>query len=121
MIKAMIVEDEETLHVLYIMMLDLMHIQIVGTAKNGAEAVERYKSLKEKPEIILMDYRMPIKNGIEATKDLKAIDSNSKILFASADSAIEHEAMSVGAIGFLLKPFGFEDLKKAINKALNLA
>lgn len=102
------------------MMLELINIEVLGSAKNGAEAIEMYKALEEKPDIILMDYRMPIKNGIETTKELKAIDSESKILFASADSSIEHEALSIGAIGFLNKPFCFEDLKKAIQNALNM-
>ncbi len=101
-------------------MLNMIHIEVIGFAKNGEEAIAKYKEFKEKPDLILMDHRMPIKNGIETAKYLKAIDSESKILFTSADNSVEEEAMSVGAMGFLKKPFGFEELQKAIQKALNL-
>ncbi len=118
--KAFIVEDEETLHVLYKMMLNLIDIDVLEFAKNGEDAIAKYKSFTEKPDLILMDHRMPIKNGIETTKYLKTIDSKSKILFTSADTSVEEEALSVGAVGFLKKPFGFEELRNAILKALNL-
>ena len=78
-----------------------------------------YKSFIEKPDIILMDHRMPIKNGIEVVKEILQIDSNSKIIFASADSTIKSEALSIGAVSFLEKPFSMNTLINEIKKVIN--
>ena len=77
-----------------------------------------YKSFIEKPEVILMDHRMPIKNGIDTSKELLQINDKIKILFTSADSSIKQEALSLGAFSFLDKPFTIDFLINEIKKAL---
>ena len=69
-----------------------------------------YKSLSEKPDIILMDHRMPVKNGLEATKEILKIDPNVKIIFASADTTVKTLALQAGAVAFHVKPFSMRDL-----------
>lgn len=93
--------------------------KVLGQANNGEEAVSRFKSLSEKPDIILMDHRMPIKNGIDATKEMLSLDSNAKILFASADDSVKEEALSIGAIGFTAKPFSITELIEDMEKFIN--
>lgn len=97
---------------IYLEILTTFGYEIIDTAINGDEAVEKFKSFLNKPDIIIMDYRMPLKNGIEATKEIVKIDSDTKIIFASADSTVETLALSVGAISFLEKPF---DIEKLVN------
>ena len=63
---------------------------------------------------------MPIKNGIEATKEILQINSNTKIIFASADKSVRSQAMSVGAIIFLEKPFNIKTLVKEVKRVLNI-
>jgi two-component system chemotaxis response regulator CheY len=87
---------------------------ISGTAKNGIEAVELYKTCQNKPEIILMDHRMPLKNGLDAMKEIIQYDNSAKVIFTSADHVIEKEARREGAIEFLLKPFSNSYLIKKI-------
>jgi len=99
-------------------MLLLNGFEVVGIANNGEEAVLIYKSFLEKPHIILMDHRMPIKNGIDATKEILQIDNHSKIIFTSADTNIREEALSIGAVSFKDKPFTIERLINNIKKAL---
>jgi two-component system chemotaxis response regulator CheY len=89
---------------------------IIGEAKNGEEAVSLYSNFPKKPDIILMDHRMPIKNGIEATKQILNISNKSKIIFTSADNSIKQEALSIGAKSFLDKPFSITDLINEIKK-----
>jgi len=88
-------------------------------ASNGKEAVDLYKTLSDKPDIILMDHRMPVKNGIEASKEILEIDNQSKIIFLSADSSVENDALSIGAKKFVKKPFTIKDLIQNIEIALN--
>ncbi len=90
--------------------------RVIGEAKNGQEAVSLFNSFPKKPDIVLMDYRMPIKNGIEATKQILKINDKSKIIFTSADNSIKQEALSIGARSFLDKPYSVTDLITEIKK-----
>jgi len=84
------------------------------------EAVCKYKSFSKKPDIILMDHRMPIKNGIETFKEILKINNNAKIIFVSADNSIKNDVLSLGATDFLCKPFNIEKLIQSIKNALNI-
>ncbi len=96
--------------------------RVIGEATNGEEAVSLFNSFPKKPDIVLMDHRMPIKNGIEATKQILKINSKSKIIFTSADNSIKQKALSIGARSFLDKPFSITDLITEIkNVYKNLA
>jgi DNA-binding response OmpR family regulator len=116
----LIVEDDFTIALLYEKILETMGIQTIS-ANNGKEAVDLYISLSDKPDIILMDHRMPIKNGIEALKEILEIDNQSKIIFLSADSSLENDVLSIGAKKFIKKPFSIKELIKSIKKILNFS
>ena len=90
-INVFIVEDEPSLQKLYKMVLDDPKYKIVGVAKNGVEAIEKFRSYSLKPDIILMDHRMPLKNGIDAAREIMQINSKSKIIFISADETVKEE------------------------------
>jgi two-component system chemotaxis response regulator CheY len=93
---------------------------VVGAAKDGEEAVTMFREFPTKPDIILMDHRMPIKNGIQATREILANSSNLKpiIIFVSADRSIREEALSIGAYSFKDKPFTLDRLYSNIEKAI---
>ncbi|TFF88927.1 MAG: response regulator [Promethearchaeota archaeon] len=111
-----IVEDDFSLENLYKSIISFIGYNIVAVANNGEEAVEIYKSLEQKPDIIIMDNRMPIKNGLEATKEILEIDNEVKIIFASADLSIKEKALMIGAKAFLEKPFAIKTLKETIER-----
>ena len=92
----------------------------MGIANNGEQAGFMFNSFSEKPKVIFMDHRMPIKNGIEATQEILQIDSNTKIIFTSADARIKEEALALGAFCFMDKPFDIEGLITNIKKALEI-
>ncbi|GAF94965.1 unnamed protein product, partial [marine sediment metagenome] len=117
--SILIVEDDLSLQRLYGMILENAGFQIIGSANNGEDAIKMYKSFSLKPEIILMDHRMPIKNGIEATIEILQINNSSKIIFASADNSVKKKALSIGATSFLEKPFELNTLISEIDKALS--
>jgi two-component system chemotaxis response regulator CheY len=91
---------------------------VVGVASDGEEAVQKYKGMKEKPVIIIMDQRMPVRDGVSATQEILKMDPHATIFFGSADLHIEKEAIAAGAKGFLLKPFRIEELLVAIREAV---
>jgi two-component system chemotaxis response regulator CheY len=92
--------------------------QVLGIANNGDEAIKMFKNFPEKPDIVILDYRMPIKNGLDALKEILQIDHDSRIIFASADITIKEEVYSCGVKGFLDKPFTHKRLINILNQIL---
>ena len=119
MASILLVEDEFSLVRLYELVLTTFGHKIMAVANNGEEAVQKYKNLLHKPDIIIMDHRMPIKNGIDATEEILEINRNAKIIFASADKEAREKAEMMGVLSFKTKPFSNEKLLRNIEKALN--
>lgn len=121
-ISIFIVEDDHSLRLLYEKALKLNGYNVVGSAKDGEEAINMYNRFSTKPDIILMDHRMPIKNGIEATKEIfqNSSDIKPKIIFISADRSIKETALSIGVTSFKDKPFSLERLFNNIEKATSI-
>jgi len=113
-----IAEDDRDLQRLYELLLGMSGFRVLGIANNGEEAIKMFRSFAEKPDIIILDYRMPIKNGIDALKEILQIDHNSRVIFASADKTVEEEVYSYGAMEFLNKPFTHQKLISTLNKCL---
>ncbi|MFX1260119.1 MAG: response regulator [Promethearchaeota archaeon] len=92
--------------------------QVLGVANNGEEAVLMFKSFSIKPDIILMDHRMPVKNGIETTKEILKIDNSAYIIFVSADLSVKEDSLSIGAKLFIEKPFSLDKLINILKNAV---
>jgi response regulator of citrate/malate metabolism len=119
MIKILIVEDDLSLQRLYEMMLTTFGFDVVGKAGNGRDAVEMILSMPSKPDIILMDHRMPLKNGIDASIEILNMNLETKIIFTSADKSIAQKALSIGVASFIEKPFAIQALHKEIERVHN--
>jgi two-component system chemotaxis response regulator CheY len=118
MASIFIVEDDVFILRLYEIFLRSSKFSVIGKAKNGDEAVTSYKLMSTKPDLIIMDNRMPVKSGIEALKEILEIDSQAKIMIVSADRSIEKIAKSVGAVAFMEKPFSLKILVENINNVI---
>jgi two-component system chemotaxis response regulator CheY len=114
-----LVDDEKFIVDLYRDILEANGHTVIGIASDGEEAVRKYKAMSEKPVVIIMDQRMPVKDGVSATQEILTINPDATIFFGSADLHIEKEALAAGAKGFLLKPFRIEELLAAIKEAEN--
>ena len=114
--KVFIVEDDPHLQFFYKQIITLNGFELVGIAGNGGEAISMFKSFIEKPDVIIMDHRMPVKNGIDTSKELLEIDKNLKIVFSSADASVREEALSLGVSDFIDKPFTIEKILDLIQK-----
>ncbi|MDL1975223.1 MAG: response regulator transcription factor [Deltaproteobacteria bacterium] len=84
-------------------LLNVRGIEVVGTARDGLEALEKARALK--PDVILMDIRMPRLNGLAATRLIKTKQPKVKIVMLTMSENDEHlfEAIKSGACGYLLK------------------
>lgn len=115
----MIVDDELSTLKLYEHILERCGYEVIGKAKNGDEAVKIYNSFSNKPDLVIMDYRIPIKNGIEVTKEILKINKQARIIFVSADISVKEKVFSVGALSFKEKPIkSIEFLISNIENAL---
>jgi DNA-binding NarL/FixJ family response regulator len=94
-------------------------IEIIGEAKNGQEAVEMTKQLK--PDLVLMDLDMPIMDGIEATKQIKSVLPDQKIMILTSFSDTDHviPAIEAGAAGYQLKDIEPDELVRTIKRMLS--
>jgi len=90
------------------------NLRVVGIANNGLEALDLIK--KHKPDVVLMDLKMPIMNGIHATKEIKEKYSDTKVLVLTTydTDAWLFDAIRNGADGYLLKDTSSETLINAI-------
>lgn len=89
-------------------------VEVVGEAANGQEAVRLALTLR--PEVTLMDLRMPVMGGVEATRRLHAADSRLRVIVLTTfdDDEEVFEALRAGAAGYLLKDAGLERIVEAI-------
>ena len=87
-------------------------------AADGAIAVETYDS--EHPDLVIMDITMPNKTGIEALKEIKTKDPNAKVVMCSAmgQEAMVVEAIRLGALDFIVKPFKADRVIQTVTKVL---
>ncbi|HEY1990519.1 MAG TPA: response regulator transcription factor [Acidimicrobiales bacterium] len=95
----------------------LPDFEVVGLAANGAEAVELVDH--HQPDIVLMDLRMPEMDGIEATASIRARfpDTRVVVLTTYADDESVVAALSAGALGYLTKDAGRDDIRRALEAA----
>ncbi len=118
MIKVMLVDDQIILAEGIKSVLETCEdISVCGVASDGAEAVDMV--LRVKPDVVLMDIRMPNMNGVAATKKIKEIMPSCKIIilttFDDADYILS--AINNGASGYLLKDIGSTALIDAVKNA----
>lgn len=92
---------------------------VMDCAFNGNDAILKFKNFQRKPDLIILDHRMPFKNGLETMKEILELEPSMKIIFASADNQIRDLALKSGAVSFKEKPFTIMQLKENILKVLN--
>jgi two-component system, chemotaxis family, protein-glutamate methylesterase/glutaminase len=122
MVKVLIVDDSVFMRTIIRDMLTKdTSIEIVGTASNGAEALERIQSLS--PDLITLDIEMPVMNGIDVLKELQNRSKRPKILvlstLTSKDADLTHQAIRLGADDFMLKPKDIPHVREIGQELIN--
>jgi two-component system response regulator AlgR len=97
---------------------DVPDCEVVGEAENGREALTKVEALD--PDLILLDIRMPIMDGIACAEALARLDNPPAVIFITAFDEHALAAFQVEAVGYLLKPVRREQLNEALARAARL-
>ncbi|WP_339148559.1 MULTISPECIES: response regulator transcription factor [unclassified Sutcliffiella] len=120
MINILLAEDQALVRQGIKMMIE-QHpsFRVVAEVATGKDAVDAYE--KHLVDLVLMDVRMPVMTGIEATKLIRQRDPNAKVLILTtfADDEYAMEALKLGALGYLLKDADAASLLTSIESCLN--
>ncbi|TVX99863.1 response regulator transcription factor [Cohnella terricola] len=120
MIKVLIADDQDLIRgSLRIVLRGEKDIDVVALASNGAEAIELCK--QHEPNVVLMDIHMPEMDGVEATRHIKKLYPNIRVVMLTTfhDMDYVREALAAGAVGYLLKAMQPEDLAVSIRLVNN--
>jgi len=116
MAKILIVDDSRTSRKMLRNILESSGHEIVDEAVNGQDGVQKFQALK--PDVITLDITMPIVDGVEALKMIKALDPNSKVIMVTAAGQKNKmiDCIKAGANEFLTKPFDQQEILDVIAK-----
>ena len=119
MAKILIVDDSRTSRKMLRNILESNGHEIIDEAGNGQEGVQKFQALK--PDVVTLDITMPVVDGVEALKMIKALDPESKVVMVTAAGQKNKmiECIKAGANEFLTKPFEQQEIVDVINKMSN--
>ncbi|MEU8887820.1 response regulator transcription factor [Streptomyces sp. NPDC048442] len=114
-VRVLLADDQPLVRAgLRVLMTDTPDLVVVGEAANGAEAVAR--TATDRPDVVVMDIRMPGTDGIEATRQITAAHPSVRVLMLTTfdDDAYVHGSLRAGASGFVVKDMALEEILAAI-------
>lgn len=116
-ITIMIADDELFYHQVLGDILAQEGFRVVAAARDGADAVAKFRAVR--PRVVIMDIFMPEKNGIEATREIMALDPNAIVLICSGIGYDDdlNAALQAGARGVIYKPFVPDEITGTITQA----
>lgn len=119
-IRVLIVDDQRVVREGLTMVLGLMEdVEVAGVASDGAEALELTGGVR--PDVVLMDLRMPRCDGVEATRLIRERHPDTKIVILTtySDDRSVIDALRAGAHGYLTKDAGGEEIRRALGHVLD--
>ena len=116
MTRVLVVDDQDMVRQGLRLILELAGVTVVGEARDGAEAVAAVA--EQAPDVVLMDLRMPVMDGVEATRRIVEA-SDVRVLALTTFDVDKHvvDALRAGAVGFLLKDVTADGLVEAVRRA----
>ncbi len=119
MVTIFIVDDEAILHRLYKDVFSIKGHEVIADAFDGEEAIEKFVTLDPKPDVIILDHRMPNRDGMSCMKEILALEPEAKIVFISADANVRDQTMGNGAASFGLKPVTIRHMLDLVESAVS--
>jgi DNA-binding NarL/FixJ family response regulator len=119
-VRVLIADDQRVVRDGLVLLIGLLpDVEVTGTASDGEQAVERAVALR--PDVVLMDLRMPRCDGVEATRRLREREPEIKVIVLTtyADDRSVIEALRAGARGYLTKDAGAEEIRQALAQVIS--
>lgn len=116
-IRILIVDDQRLMREGLATLLELEDdLEIAGEAEDGQAALDQYEGLR--PDVVLMDIRMPRMDGVEATRRLRQRWTDARVIILTTfdDDAYVFDGLRAGALGYLLKDVSGQELAEAVRK-----
>jgi len=114
--RVLIVDDSDVLRILLREMLESLGHEVVGEADDGGSTLKEFR--EKAPDLVTLDITLPDKNGLEVLKELQEINGAVNVLIVTGNwrKALEDEALSLGALAVLKKPFEEPQVKEVLEK-----
>jgi len=114
MARVMIADDSGSIRLVLTDILTIGKHELIGEAKDGAEAVEVYNEVK--PDVLLLDLAMPKKDGLTVIKEIMTSDPHAKIIVITAteNQKLLNQCLEAGAKSYILKQFNFDKVLQVI-------
>lgn len=114
-LKILIADDETPArNRLKDLLSEIAYVSVVAEAKDGKHAIDL--AIEKQPDVMLLDIRMPLMDGLEAAEHAQKLDPKPYIIFTTAYDAYAIKAFDLNAIDYLLKPIRLERLQAAIDR-----
>jgi two-component system, response regulator PdtaR len=113
--RIIVVDDDHGIRNMLQNILKIKGFEVSASFSDGAELVELIDEVDPKPDVILLDERMPRMSGTEASQIIHERYPSISIVFVSADETAKERAKQTGAVAFLKKPVSVADLISLIN------
>jgi two-component system chemotaxis response regulator CheY len=115
-LKVLIVDDASFMRTMLKDILISGGFDLAGEATDGIEAIQKFKELK--PDVVTMDIVMPLKSGIDAVKEIIALNKEARIIMCSAlgQESLVLEAINAGAKDYIIKPFDPERVIEMVKR-----
>lgn len=114
--RFLVVDDSEAMRDTLVRILEKLGHQVIGTARDGVEAIAKYRDLK--PDVVTLDIIMPKMGGVESLRLLRTVDPQAVVVMVSArsDKTAVLECAKAGATHYLIKPFEQEKVAEVLDR-----
>lgn len=116
--RVLICDDDEDIRKLLQKLLQSLNCQVIAICQDGNDGVKQFADTR--PDLVLMDIRMPGKNGIDALREIIKLDSQAKVIMLSAmdDTVVAESSIHSGASGYIHKGLAVGELLEELDRTL---
>lgn len=113
-VRVLLADDEKHIRQLLKAVLLTLNAEVVGEAENGVEAVQAYR--EQRPDAVLLDVNMPVKDGLDALREIKGLDSGAVVIMLTSlsDMGTIQSALNLGAAQYIRKDTPVAELRKLL-------
>ncbi len=117
--RVAIVDDDQMTVKTYELLFSHKRVPVSFVAYDGPTAIDKLKRSDPKPNVVIIDYRMPLMSGLDLIVEIRKLEPDLKIVFISGDEDVREEALRSGGNAFLKKPTGMAEILHCIESVVS--